>query len=372
MGENVLLSKIKEAIRATYARQGYLREFSEILRPLQNEENEEVIKFNIFSDNFVFSLEAGDNHFVSALRLANLLSHTASFQRYLSVEHGLFLRGAIAKGTFYRDQDFVFGQALIDAYQAESKSSIYPRILVLPSCLELLVNCDFDAYKEYRIDFYESFLTAIRYVENTANEAVREEALKVLRRVVHTNAKDFSLYLPYGQFTSKDIEDVKNLITTAKTNNSLWEDKNTIEKLRKMIIRVTEIEAEKMQESVEISVAAWLDRSDDGQTFVNYINVPPEREDYHIIACRLALLSEEEKAKFPIVSPGARKKRAMSDLSTHQKCVKERLIQHQNNEMVFAKYNWLANYHNRICVRNGVSHLQIDHPQVFTYNPEEC
>jgi hypothetical protein len=43
---------------------------------------------------------------------------------------GIFLRGAVTVGSIFHNEHSVFGQGLIDAFQLESTSAIYPRILI--------------------------------------------------------------------------------------------------------------------------------------------------------------------------------------------------------------------------------------------------
>jgi len=43
---------------------------------------------------------------------------------------GIFLRGALTRGTLFHNENSVFGQGLIRAYQTESELAIYPRILI--------------------------------------------------------------------------------------------------------------------------------------------------------------------------------------------------------------------------------------------------
>src|SRR6266480_1313930 len=47
--------------------------------------------------------------------------------------HGVFLRGGITRGPIYIDDSFVFGAALIEAYELESKIAKYPRVLIAES-----------------------------------------------------------------------------------------------------------------------------------------------------------------------------------------------------------------------------------------------
>jgi nitroreductase len=47
--------------------------------------------------------------------------------------HGVFLRGGITRGPIYIDDSFVFGAALVEAYELESKIAKYPRVLIAES-----------------------------------------------------------------------------------------------------------------------------------------------------------------------------------------------------------------------------------------------
>lgn len=50
-------------------------------------------------------------------------------------ENGFLVRGAITVGKLHHDDRFVFGPALVRAYELESRSAIVPRILVDPEVL---------------------------------------------------------------------------------------------------------------------------------------------------------------------------------------------------------------------------------------------
>lgn len=49
---------------------------------------------------------------------------------------GYFLRGGVAIGELYIDQDMVFGQALMDAYKAEKDLAVNPRVILCESAQE--------------------------------------------------------------------------------------------------------------------------------------------------------------------------------------------------------------------------------------------
>lgn len=49
---------------------------------------------------------------------------------------GIFLRGAVVVGSIFHNENSIFGQGLIDAFQLESKSAVYPRILITKSLVK--------------------------------------------------------------------------------------------------------------------------------------------------------------------------------------------------------------------------------------------
>lgn len=48
----------------------------------------------------------------------------------LNLETPILLRGAIAVGDFYLNDNLVFGKGLVDAYWAQEKYAVYPRIII--------------------------------------------------------------------------------------------------------------------------------------------------------------------------------------------------------------------------------------------------
>lgn len=77
-----------------------------------------------FSDSIVISYEYSE---------PSQLYHTLVDLLYLSFElanQGYLVRGGVTIGKLVHSQDFIFGPAMIRAYELESKNAIYPRIIV--------------------------------------------------------------------------------------------------------------------------------------------------------------------------------------------------------------------------------------------------
>ena len=69
--------------------------------------------------------------------LGNILGSLAIYQLVIS-SHGYFIRGGIEAGYNYIDEKIVFGDALITAYNLESKLAVFPRVLVGPELKSLI------------------------------------------------------------------------------------------------------------------------------------------------------------------------------------------------------------------------------------------
>lgn len=116
--------KFLQAINAVYAQAKYILEKTE-----ENRNNK--LKIKIFSDNIVI-----------AQAIENPEDPKNVFSTYLDVEQfslmlysaamltGNLMRGAISTGLLYIDDTLVYGEALLNAYDGESKIANYPRIVI--------------------------------------------------------------------------------------------------------------------------------------------------------------------------------------------------------------------------------------------------
>lgn len=87
--------------------------------------NAPQMRLTAFSDSVVVSDEIGTDGFGYARIL-----HFASYLVWQLLEMGILTRGGVAHGSLHHENGIVFGPALIQAYELESRQAIYPRILV--------------------------------------------------------------------------------------------------------------------------------------------------------------------------------------------------------------------------------------------------
>src|SRR3954470_22336519 len=91
-----------------------------------------------FSDNLAFGYpfdEAADRESTAWF----IVSSAQRYQLKMSI-NGFFVRGALTQGPVCLTDEIIFGSALIECYQLESKASIVPRILLSESLQTLLTS----------------------------------------------------------------------------------------------------------------------------------------------------------------------------------------------------------------------------------------
>ena len=122
--------------RAVHYAIGYIQKFHE--SPIMSQIANTDYKIKIFSDNFLICLETTEM-MNESVRLLTLIQSIAEIQSMLISEYGLFVRGVITKGDISFNDDYVFGQGLIDAVYLEGKVAKYPRIIVSEELVKYLM-----------------------------------------------------------------------------------------------------------------------------------------------------------------------------------------------------------------------------------------
>jgi len=69
--------------------------------------------------------------------LLHLIEIVAEYQLCMATK-GFFVRGGISHGLLAMNETIVFGKALLDAYELESKSAHYPRIILHPNLKQVI------------------------------------------------------------------------------------------------------------------------------------------------------------------------------------------------------------------------------------------
>ena len=99
------------------------------------------IRAKIFSDNILLCLET-DTSPIEYPRFLAFLTIVADIQRNYILQYGLFLRGGITIGKLSFNDDYIFGQGIIDAVELEETAK-YPRIIIGKTVLDFVLQTHF-------------------------------------------------------------------------------------------------------------------------------------------------------------------------------------------------------------------------------------
>lgn len=111
------------------------------------------IQFKIFSDNIIIVKKLSEHSDKRLLDIKVLLNCVANFQCSAVTDSvGWLVRGGISIGELFIDETMVWGEALLKAYDLESNSAIYPRILLDSSVLSC-IGSDKELNKYLQQDF---------------------------------------------------------------------------------------------------------------------------------------------------------------------------------------------------------------------------
>jgi hypothetical protein len=92
-------------------------------KKLSNTQNDADFRVQSISDAVAISTSLTDEGLFQIYNALEILAQDLLFE-------GFFVRGAIVKGKLYHDDQMVFGDALLRAYQLETETVRFPRIMV--------------------------------------------------------------------------------------------------------------------------------------------------------------------------------------------------------------------------------------------------
>src|SRR3990167_2294781 len=97
-----------------------------------NEPIIQSISSSAFSDHIVISFLVIEDSYedIRLLMVMQKLQNHIGDIAMTALSKGFLIRGAVTIGKLYHQNNMVFGKALVDAYNLESQTAIYPRILI--------------------------------------------------------------------------------------------------------------------------------------------------------------------------------------------------------------------------------------------------
>lgn len=132
--KNIISNTVKDSednpdkIKKLYDTLKLIREILGVDLPTTTPSTKRIIQF---SDSIVISFDAHEKG-----EIFNLISDIHFLAKSL-IKNGILCRGGIAYGKLIHDDKFIFGPALIAAYDAESKAALFPRIIFDKTIIQL-------------------------------------------------------------------------------------------------------------------------------------------------------------------------------------------------------------------------------------------
>lgn len=181
-------------------------------------ENKDVI-VKIFSDNILLAIKIDKDDTEREKKVKKLLTVVSNICNEV-LRYGYLLRGGITEGELFLNKVFVYGNALLDVYDMESKIAIYPRILVTNEICELLPQYCLTC--EDGLPILNTFLFAVTYEglahkvrlldmlkENRNDEKVKQKIMWLINYFNEYNYSEKKLgRLDYQIIEQKEIDKV--------------------------------------------------------------------------------------------------------------------------------------------------------------------
>lgn len=155
-------------------------------------------KVKIFSDNIIVALSSdyyieGENHPAIAFnRMTTLLS---ALQRLL-LDNDILCRGAITFDNLFIDDVMVWGPALVEAYELESKIAVYPRIILsetLKDWNNLLNTKVGDLFDMNNIkEDYDGqlFINYLNYPQDTLTQSIVNKSMEQTNKILANETRE--------------------------------------------------------------------------------------------------------------------------------------------------------------------------------------
>jgi hypothetical protein len=124
-----------------------------ILQSIDDKELPIGTKASMFSDTIVVSVPKAES--AGVLHLFELLKEL----QIKLIFKNILLRGGVVHGQLIHTESLILGPALVEAYNLESKSALYPRIVIDPRVLSLYARVNGELNRSYKLKDYDYHLT---------------------------------------------------------------------------------------------------------------------------------------------------------------------------------------------------------------------
>ncbi len=184
---------------------------------------DQIITKSVFSDCIVVSSPTNGDIYRA---FKNIAMTCVSIQVLLFMEYGVLLRGAITFGNLRHDDEYLYGEPLIRAYELEESTVIYPRIILEKNLISII-----ESYIiKYPIEFFGQDKDGLwkinqkQYIEWVIKSETFKKALK---KHTHTGSIIFSIFHDHFKSQSFDLKKISHQKAHAKwawLHNELFDE----------------------------------------------------------------------------------------------------------------------------------------------------
>ncbi len=151
-------------------------------------------KATTFSDCIVFSIEAEESQIVESLNM--LVTATVKMLQDVFIEHKISLRGGISYGELFHKESNVFGRAMIEAYQLESKYADWPRVVFSKDVVAHLQN-NLDGLPSIGFHDYQDGFWGVDCLTRIQDEIEYESRFDEMNFIHHDSVKKLNVISDY-------------------------------------------------------------------------------------------------------------------------------------------------------------------------------
>jgi hypothetical protein len=156
-----------------------------------------------FSDNLAFGYPFDDDGLDQAATAWFIIRCAQRYQLKMTM-NGFFVRGALTRGPICLTDEIIFGSALIECYQLESKASIVPRVVLAEPLQQLVMKAFRDCAHADRLEkgteqlicrdvdgwWFVNYLDAAQESQGIQWALVEQHKKSILESLSHTTRHD--------------------------------------------------------------------------------------------------------------------------------------------------------------------------------------
>lgn len=258
------------------------------------------IQSKIFSDNVLLCIEVSSDISKEKLRIIAFMALVSEIQRKFIMEYGLFLRGGLTKGTLSFNNDYIFGEGVIEAVKME-ESTKHPRIVVSKKVISFLENIQL-----YSLEEADRAISIENRSKN--NEQISEEDVTFYQRLLYLGNQELLTHNICMNLLYKCADDVWCLSYLYCIDVHAYIPERTLEQVKELVKQISPEDYKKFS-----------------QTFPNIDLILEAHKN----------IVEEKLVKY----------------SDYSKFSTEDIKGFETREGILKKYVWSMDYHNYMCKR---------------------